>query len=288
MNRMVSVVLPTYNGEKYLSQSIDSVLAQTYSDWELIIIDDGSTDRTEEIARSYADKDKRITYYKNPKNIQLPRSLNRGFAMSVGEYLTWTSDDNVYYPDAFETMVKTLESDRELGFVFSSCDVIDADGKKVDEWIMPENMELRQIMGTNIVGACFMYTRRVYAIVGDYNPSLFLAEDFDYWQRIFANFKVKPIEKTLYAYRRHAENLTSTRSQDEISRICERAILKNANLYSKLDLVQKYYLHEGLNRNRQTSSKDPDFYLQDYTVYKNLHLLTYRLPRKIKRLIKKS
>ena len=287
MDKKVSVVLPVFNGETYLAQSIDSILAQTYTNWELIIIDDGSTDRTEEIANAYVKKDARIFYYKNPKNMQLPRSLNRGFAMSVGDYLTWTSDDNIYYPDAFETMVKTLESDSRLGFVFASCDVIDKDGKKIDEWIMPENMELRKIVGTNIVGACFMYRRRVYALVGDYNPALFLAEDFDYWQRIFARFKVRPIEKVLYAYRRHEDNLTSTRSPDEISHIAERSILKNANLYDKLDSVQKFYLHEGLNRNRQMSSKDPDFYLQDYKYYKKVHLLTYRIPRKIKRMLKK-
>ena len=88
MDKKVSVVLPVFNGETYLAQSIDSILAQTYTNWELIIIDDGSTDRTKEIAESYVKKDKRIFYYKNPKNMQLPRSLNRGFAMSVGDYLT--------------------------------------------------------------------------------------------------------------------------------------------------------------------------------------------------------
>lgn len=283
MSKKVSVVLPTYNGEDFLASSIDSILAQTYENWELIVVDDGSSDRTAEIAQEYAKKDGRISYYKNEKNLKLPKSLNRGFAMSTGDYLTWTSDDNLYYPDAFAEMVRVLESDPQIGFVFASCDIINAEGKKVGEWKMKETMELRKIMGDNIVGACFMYKRRVYALVGDYNPNLFLAEDFDYWQRIFAKFRVKPIEKVLYAYRDHADNLTNTINQDTLCQICERTILKNARLYDKLDTVQKYYLHEGLHRNRLKSSKDPEFYAEDYRVYKNIHTLTYLIPRKIKR-----
>lgn len=286
MDKKISVILPTYNGEPYLKESIESVINQTYPNWELIIIDDGSVDNTAEIAKAYAENDSRISYVKNEKNMKLPKSLNKGFALSRGDYLTWTSDDNIYYPQAFETMLNEFEKDSKLGFVFSSCDVIDNNGQIVGEWVMPENIELRKIVGANIVGACFMYTRRVYALTGDYNPNLFLAEDFDYWQRIFAKFKVKPIEKKLYAYRDHPDNLTNTEDSETICRICEKTILKNARLYDKLDLVQKFYLHEGLNYNRQKTSADPDYYADDYEIYKNIHMLTYRLPRKIKRTVK--
>ncbi|MBR1811941.1 MAG: glycosyltransferase family 2 protein [Clostridia bacterium] len=285
MHKKVSVVLPVYNGAEYLAQSIESILAQTYENWELIIVDDGSTDATAAIAAAYAEKDDRIFYYKNPQNMKLPRSLNRGFALSTGEYLTWTSDDNIYYADAFATMVAAFEKDPQLGFVFSSCDVIDSDGKKIGEWFMPRNMELRKIMGANIVGACFMYTRRVYAIIGDYNPDLFLAEDFDYWQRIFATFKVQPIEAYLYAYRDHPDNLTHTENQQLIAEICERTIIKNALLYDKLDRVQEFFMFEGLNYYREKNAVAPDYYKPYLDFYNKIHLLFYRAPRKLQRLV---
>ena len=80
MNDLISIVLPVYNGAKYLRESIDSVLAQTYTNWELLIVDDCSGDETPEIAREYAEKDPRIHYYRNEQNLRLPRNLNKGFS----------------------------------------------------------------------------------------------------------------------------------------------------------------------------------------------------------------
>ena len=130
MGELVSIVLPIYNGEKYMRQSIDSVIAQTYTNWELLIVDDGSTDGTAAIAMEYAEKDARIRYHKNPQNMRLPRTLNRGFSLAKGDYLTWTSDDNYYYPTAIEKMVNCLKNDQRE-FVFASCDIIDEDDKIV-------------------------------------------------------------------------------------------------------------------------------------------------------------
>ena len=123
MDDLISIVLPIYNGEKYMKQSIDSVINQTYANWELLIVDDGSTDNTAAIAREYAEKDNRIKYYKNPQNMRLPKTLNRGFSLATGDYLTWTSDDNYYYPTDLEKMYTTLVR-QNAEFVFASCDVI--------------------------------------------------------------------------------------------------------------------------------------------------------------------
>ena len=82
MEPLISIVLPVYNGEKYLRQSIESVLLQTYNNWELLIIDDGSTDTSASIANDYVIRDARVSYYKNPENIRLPKTLNRGFSIA--------------------------------------------------------------------------------------------------------------------------------------------------------------------------------------------------------------
>ena len=181
MEPLISIVLPIYNGEKYMRKSIDSVLAQTYANWELLIIDDGSTDNTAVIAQEYAAKDSRIRYYKNPENMRLPRTLNRGFSLAKGDFLTWTSDDNYYYPTALETMHNALVQQGKE-FAFASCDVITGDGDIV-ECIMVSDAAKKSIVGTNPVGACFLYSRKVYETVGEYDPEMTLVEDFDYWQR---------------------------------------------------------------------------------------------------------
>ena len=113
MEKLVSIVLPTYNGEKYLADSIESVISQTYKNWELIIINDCSTDKTLEIAQSYAAKDNRIKVYSNDENLKVPKSLNRGFSLANGKYFTWTSDDNMYKPKAIEYMVNYLVNNND-------------------------------------------------------------------------------------------------------------------------------------------------------------------------------
>ena len=121
---LVSIVLPIYNGEKYMRQSIESVINQTYKNWELIIIDDCSSDNTPHIAKEYANQDNRIKYYRNETNLKLPRGLNRGFSLSKGEYLTWTSDDNMFNPNAIEVMVDTIKTE-QVELVYASYDIID-------------------------------------------------------------------------------------------------------------------------------------------------------------------
>ena len=95
-NPKVSIVLPTYNGARYLKSSVESCLNQTHKNIELVIVDDCSTDETPDIVRSY--NDPRIRYVRNETNQRLPRSLNIGFALATGDYLTWTSDDNEFLP----------------------------------------------------------------------------------------------------------------------------------------------------------------------------------------------
>ena len=104
MSKLISIILPTYNGEKYIRESIDSILNQTYKNWELIIVNDCSTDQTPTIVDEYATKDSRIKIINNAMNLKLPKSLNIGFKEAKGEYYTWTSDDNIFKPTALEVM----------------------------------------------------------------------------------------------------------------------------------------------------------------------------------------
>lgn len=274
---MVSIVLPVYNGEKYLRCSIESCLNQTYANWELLIIDDGSTDQSPAIAMEYEAQDSRVHYYKNEVNLKLPRALNRGFSLAKGDYLTWTSDDNYFRPNALEKMVSALESG-EAEFVFAKYTIIDENDNETMVVEAPGEIK-NTIWHYNFVGACFMYSRKVYETVGDYEPDLFLCEDYDYWLRIFNRFEVCYLNENLYAYRQHPGALSATRKKEQFKTV-EKVLYKNMKDKAQITTLDRYYWYQGLQSSR---SLDKGFfrknkYLFMVLVYKFWHKLLY-LPR---------
>lgn len=209
----VSIVLPTYNGERYIRESIESILDQTFTDWELIIVNDCSTDATSDIIKEYTAKDKRIKIIHNKTNQKLPASLNIGFVKAEGEYLTWTSDDNIYFNNAIERMVSVLKDNIEYEMVCADMRWIDEYGTvlKNEELYYDDKMQCFR----NLVGACFMYKRAVIEQVGEYDTDLPLVEDYDYWLRIKKLFGViHRIPCVLYDYRTHFGSLTETKRQE--------------------------------------------------------------------------
>ena len=202
----VSIVLPTYNGVKCIRQSIDSCLNQSYKNIELIIVDDGSTNEIPDIIKSY--KDERIKYFRHKKYKGLPHVLNTGFAKATGKYLTWTSDDHQYLPNAIEEMVNCLKKNDKIDFVYADYWAYypETDNKELRR--LPDKLNFKKENG---VGACFLYTRRVYQNVGDYNPRYELVEDYDYWIRICKRFNYLHYPHPLYIYFEHSQSLKSTR-----------------------------------------------------------------------------
>lgn len=211
MLKLVSIVLPTYNGERFLADSIESVINQTYKNWELIIINDCSIDKTLEIAQAYAAKDERIKVYSNNKNLKIPKSLNYGFSMAKGEYFTWTSDDNIYKPEAIEYMVDFLQKNKNIDMVTCKNDFINEDktlNKKNMDFMERTQFELWKRCN---IGACFMYTRDIALKVGGYSEAMFCAEDYDYWYRIAIEGNIAYSDENLYLYRINSQSLSSTR-----------------------------------------------------------------------------
>lgn len=220
---MVSIVMPTYNGGKYIAKAIESVLNQTYQDFELVIVNDASTDNTLEIIEKYAESDYRIKIITNKENEKLPKSLNTGFKLCQGEYFTWTSDDNLYLPQALEKMIAVLESDRDIDFVYTREKFINEDGKIIGERAIPKDLD--DLYSRNIISACFMYKKEVHINLEGYDEEKFLVEDYDFFLRAYMKYKFKYISESLYLYREHSGSLTATkREQVKVSTI---EMLKN-------------------------------------------------------------
>lgn len=215
----VSIVLPTYNGVRYLRDSILSCLRQTHRHFELIIVDDGSTAPVEPIVREFGDS--RIRFIRHPQNQGLPASLNTGFRATTGEFCTWTSDDNLYLPDAIQTLVAFLQTYTPVDFVYADSFRIDESGV-IDPHVVIKTRPPETLRQDNYIGACFLYKRDVYTAIGDYDREAVLAEDYDYWVRVSQQFTMQRLFRRLYCYRFHSSSLTARFERAEIERQVRR------------------------------------------------------------------
>ena len=203
---LVSIVLPVHNGQEYLDSSIKSCLAQTHRNIELIIVDDGSSDNTPAIIERYSTADGRIKVIRNGRNLGLPESLNVGFKFSQGDFLTWTSDDNLYAETAIEYMVQQLCTFAEIGLVYCGVHHInETDGPIGPQLPLPPTAIARDCTVT----ACFLYRRKVMDAVGPYRPEYRYVEDWDFFTRACLKFPAKFNFELCYFYRHHGSSLTS-------------------------------------------------------------------------------
>ena len=238
----VSIVLPTYNGTKYLAESIASCLSQTHRQLELIVVDDGGADVAGTV-KQFADP--RLKYVRHEVNRGLPAALNTGFACASGTLLTWTSDDNRYTPDAIEQMVTFLNTNPDVDFVYTDAWEIDGAGAVVGRLRVPppETLEVK-----NRVGGCFLYRRSVYEAIGDYDARAVLAEDYDYWLRVARRFTMQRLFRTLYYYRYHDASLTGRRERQEVKRQAERVRRLNSPWWrgGRLRVVGRRFVERSL------------------------------------------
>ncbi|WP_052055815.1 glycosyltransferase family 2 protein [Myxosarcina sp. GI1] len=130
---LVSIGLPVYNGENFIEQAIDSILAQTFKDFELIISDNASNDKTEAICRKYVTKDKRIRYYRNSQNLGAAPNFNRVYELSTGTYFKWLAHDDLCEPEFIERCVHLFEKDDSIVLCNSRVKIIDACGQTMDK-----------------------------------------------------------------------------------------------------------------------------------------------------------
>lgn len=210
MNKKISVVLPVYNGEKRIKTAIESITSQTYTNIQIIIVNDCSQDNTLQIVEKCAKEDNRIEIINNEHNQKLPKSLNIGFKAASGDYLTWTSDDNTYHRDALKTMAEFLDNSKENDLVYTDFSKFDMNGKI-------QKMKLNgpdDIRFVNTVGACFLYRKSLANKIGEYDPELFLAEDYEYWIRAYLSGNIHHLSIDLYNYALHDKSLTTTRVKE--------------------------------------------------------------------------
>lgn len=218
----ISIVLPTHNGQRHLDEAVKSILAQTIGNWELILVDDASTDQTPQKVAAWAERDPRIRAICLSENRKLPGALNEGFRHATAEFLTWTSDDNWYAPEALARLLEVLRTQPDVDVVYSDYTLVDSDGTPIG---VHRTGPREELVVRNSVGACFLFRRPVFERLNGYDERLFLTEDYDFWLRASLEFSFRPVHEPLYFYRQHAQSLTA-RQQPEISQAAEMALLR--------------------------------------------------------------
>ena len=265
----VSVLMCVYNGEKYLKEAIDSILLQTYTDFELVIINDGSTDSSEDIILLY--NDNRIKYFKNETNIRLQASLNKGLEKCSGRLIARMDADDISLPTRFQKQVDFFESHPEIGVLGTGFVFIEGNGTQLESVKYPASSSAIQwslFFTCPIVHPSTMMRREVVDMVGGYNEQLKHAEDYDLWCRLCFLTKFSNLENTLLKLRKHDSNASL-----DYSNLINQTVKISQNLISNLlrEQISEKLLFNYFN-NKKFESKKEIFSIITlyYNVYKKL------------------
>lgn len=218
MSPRVTIIMPIYNVGKYLMASIDSVLAQTYRDFDLLILDDCSTDNSGEIVATYTDS--RIRYFRNSSNLGLAENLNKCLDLVHTELVARMDGDDVAEPNWLQRNIEVLDSCPEIGICSSGFQFFGTKDSLVRYPQSHEDSMAQMLFGcTVIVPVIRMSFLEKYHL--RYNQSAFPAEDYDLWSRCYPLTKVYNIQETLFHYRMHVSQISTSRREAQIQKTNE-------------------------------------------------------------------
>ncbi len=215
MNSKVSVIMSVYNGERFLSESIEGILNQTFNDFEFIIINDGSTDSTEKILESY--NDSRIKVF-NQKNVGLTKSLNKAIKLSNGKYIARMDADDYALPERFQKQVNFLDVHTDIGMIGTYNMVIDEQGKVIEKKRYPvsdNELRLALIRYNPFFHSSVMIRREVLEIVGFYNENKRIGQDYELWFRVANQFKLANLPEFLLVQRRINNSISQLHENEQ-------------------------------------------------------------------------
>jgi GT2 family glycosyltransferase len=225
----VSVLMAVYNGERYLKQAVESILAQSFEDFEFIVVDDGSTDSSLKSLEQYAARDTRIRFITLP-NAGLTRSLNEGLAIATGEFVARMDADDIAMPQRFARQVAFLDAHPDIALVGCGYELIDEKDRILDMEIPvgdDEAIQHRHLRGlTTICHPCVMARRQSLASIGGYDESFRVAQDLDLYLRLGEIGRLANLPAVLMKYRYHSHSTSDTRRELQLD--CMRTATERA------------------------------------------------------------
>jgi len=206
---LVSIVIATHNYGQYIEQAVESVIKQTFTDWELVIIDDGSTDNTKENLSSLL-KDKRITYFWQ-ENLGQPKAKNRGIQLAKGEFIAFLDADDAWLPEKLEKQLPVFDKDLEIGITYTGLQIMNENGQ------LGEIRQCKKLKGNVFKESLYqtippfsstIVRKTVLKEVGLFNEHIPLAIDFELWLRVSMRYQFNYIDEPLLFYRTGHANLS--------------------------------------------------------------------------------
>jgi glycosyltransferase involved in cell wall biosynthesis len=225
----VSVLMCVYNGGPYLRQAVESILGQTFGDFEFIVVDDYSTDGSVETLKSYDDP--RLVRLYNAANLGLTRSLNRGLSVCRGEFIARQDDDDVSHPTRLSQQVEYLDRHPDVGVLGAQMEVINEWGEVTGEYAVPVSHAMiawQLFFGRSLAHPTVMMRRALIEKVEGYDVSFPHIEDFELWTRLAAVTRMANLETAVYNYRRRSDSISSTRADEQL-----RHVMSARQLFAK-------------------------------------------------------
>lgn len=216
INPKISIILPVYNGEKYIALTINSILNQTFKDFELIIINDCSSDKSKKIILSY--EDKRILYIENYKNIGQISSINKGIKLSNASLIARVDQDDIFEKEKLEIQFNFLNENPNITVVGTWANIINSDGNLIRKLSIPDenNQMINVLLNSNpLFHPSVIFRKEVVLELGLYNKKYEFTEDYDLWCNIvMSGYKIANIPKFLIKYREHSDQ-SSKKNQEK-------------------------------------------------------------------------
>jgi glycosyltransferase involved in cell wall biosynthesis len=210
---LVSVCIPSFNYEKYIGEAIESVIQQTYPNWEIVVVDDASSDSSPEILAAYQQQyPDRIRVVISEKNQGIGNTLNHCISLAKGDYIAYLGADDRMLPDRLQVQVKYLEDNSAVGAVCSDVYPINKDGNRIPgslPFSTPVfDLRLQLLQGNFLNAPSALVRKQVFDDVGLINPVLQYVQDFDHWLRMLEQYEVVRLDEKLTEYRLHGENIS--------------------------------------------------------------------------------
>lgn len=229
----ISVLMPVYNGQKYLKTSIESILGQTFRDFEFIIVDDGSTDKSWEIIEGYKRKDKRIVALRNKHNIGTSRTLNLGLSVTSGKYVVRMDADDWSYPERLQWQYEFMEKHSDVGVSGGTIEICNENLKVINKRKYPTtDKEARKIIFcySPFAHSTTIWNTKMMKNVGGYNNNMPLSQDCDLYFRVGQLAKFGNTDKILIKLRTHSGS----------SSVLKNSLQEQYAVYARIKAIMEY------------------------------------------------